>query len=119
VHEEVTAAWDRVVEQWDDAARHDALIGFVAKHSCYAWAAGKYKERAGDPIADKQLERLRKAATATLLATATPRKQAEETPYKKTLIWLLVLVVMLVLGILFMRIVASNTRPEPPTPVRP
>jgi hypothetical protein len=93
-------------------------MGLVAQHSCYAWAAGKYKERAGDVIADRQLERIRKAATATLLATASQPRDDESMPYKKTLLWLVALLVMLVLGLLFMKIVASNTRPKPPTPVR-
>jgi hypothetical protein len=115
---DVTAAWDRVVEQWDDAARHEKLIGLVAKHSCFAWAAAKYKDRAGDAIADKQLERLRKAATATLFATATRRQDVEQTPYKKTLIWLLALVAMLVLGLLLARLATKNTTPKPPIPVR-
>jgi hypothetical protein len=119
VHADVSAAWERVVKQWDDTAAHETLMGLVAKHSCYAWAASRYKERAGDPIADKQLQRLRKAATASLLATATTRHDPDETPYKRTLIWFVVLVVMLVLGLVFTRIVTQNAPPKPPTPVRP
>ncbi len=118
MHDDVKAAWDRAVEHWDDPARHEALLGLVAKHSCYAWAAGMYKERAGDPIAGRQLERLRKAATATLLASATVRTQDAATPYKKTLIWMVVLVLMLVLGLLFARIVVENSPPKRSPPVR-
>jgi hypothetical protein len=76
VHETLEAAWQRAVEQWDDPARHEVLIGLVAQHSAFAWAAAKYKARAGDPIADAQLERLRKSVTATMLATATVRPTA-------------------------------------------
>jgi hypothetical protein len=116
MHPDVISAWDRVVEQWDDMVRHEQLIGLVAKHSCFTWAAAKYKERPDDAIKDKQLERLQKAATATLLATASQRKDDEKTPYKKTLLWMLVLVVMLVLGLVFARIVAENAPPKRPTP---
>jgi hypothetical protein len=69
--EVVTAAWDALAAHWDDQARHDALLGLVAQHGCYAWAAAKYKERGDDPIAQRQLERVRKSALATMFATAS------------------------------------------------
>ena len=97
----VTAAWDAAVAAWDDASKHDALLALVATHSCYAWAAGKYKTRAGDPIADKALERLRKAATATMLATATVRPEQTQMPYRNTLMVLLVLVIMIGVGVVY------------------
>ena len=55
MNEVIEAAWARTVERWDDPARHEALLGLVAQHSAFAWAAGKYKERAGDPIGAYQL----------------------------------------------------------------
>lgn len=118
MHEDVTAAWDRVVEQWDDPARHEVLIAAVAQHSSYAWAAARYKERAGDPIADKQIDRLRRAATATMFATATTRRSTEASPYRKVIIWFAVLVAMLLLGLVFARVVLDNTPPKHPTPGR-
>ena len=98
-HEDVTKAWDHVVEQWDDIARHDALFKLVAQHANYAWAAGRYKDRAGDVIADKQIDRLRKAATATLLATASRSDAPEPTPYKRLMVIFVVMLVMLILGL--------------------
>ena len=44
VPEAVAAAWDRALEGWDDAGRHDALLRLVAQHDAYAWAAGKYRD---------------------------------------------------------------------------
>ena len=55
---------------------HEALLGLVAQHSCFAWAAARYKERAGDPVADAAA-RARCAArrVATMFAT---REYAQE-----------------------------------------
>jgi hypothetical protein len=123
VHEDVSLAWDRVVEQWDDKARHDALLSVVVQHSEFVWAAARYKERGDDPIAAERLERLRKAATATMFATAKVRETPDSSPYKKILLWLVVMVVMLVIGLLFARIVVDHSpakrRPaQHPTPAR-
>lgn len=117
--EVVTAAWDRTVEQWDDLSRHDALLAVVVEHSAFAWAAARYKERdarGDDPVARARLERIRKAATATMFATAKVRETEGSSPYKKTLVWLMVLCVMLVLGLVFARIVVGNApaKPQPP-----
>jgi hypothetical protein len=101
VPDAVVATWDRAVESWDDPARHEALIAAVASFSCYAWAAAQYKTRAGDPIADKQLDRLRKAATATMLATATARPEATTMPYRNTMLVLLVLVILIGVGVVY------------------
>lgn len=118
MHEDVTSAWDRVTEQWDDPARHDALLALVVQHNCFAWAAARYKERSGDAIADRQLDRLRRAATATMLATATARTRKEETPYRKVIVWLAVMLAMLLLGLVLTRIIvdikAPVTTPAPP-----
>jgi hypothetical protein len=118
VHEDVTAAWERALEQWNDQARHEALIAAVAQHSCYAWAAARYKERGDDPIAHKQLDRLRRAATANLMATATARSEPSKSPYRKTLVWFGVLVALLVLGLVLAKVARDNTRPNRPTPMR-
>ena len=98
----VVAAWEQVEAHWDEPERHEALIAAVASFSCYAWAAGKYKTRAGDPIADAQLERLRKAATATMLATATARPaRADGVPYRNAMVILAVLVILLGVGAVY------------------
>jgi hypothetical protein len=103
----VQAAWDDAVAHWDDPAKHTALLGLAAQHDCFAWAAARYKERAGDPIADKQLEKLRNAAVAAMFAKA-PRKQDTETPYRSTLVVLAALLLILVLGLVFVTILHNN-----------
>ena len=103
----VQNAWDAAVAQWDDPAKHTALLGLVAQHGCYAWAAGKYKERAGDAVADKQLERLRTSAVAAMMATGAKKKD-ETQPYRSTLIVLAALLLILVLGLVFVSIIKSN-----------
>ena len=118
MHADVEAAWERVVESWDDPARHDALIGLVAQHSAFAWAAGKYKERAGDAVADKQLERIRKAATATMFATAA-KKQTEETPYKRTMVIFVVLLLLMILGLVGVKLVHDTRTQQDAPPPRP
>ena len=103
----VQAAWDSAVAKWDDPARHTALLGLVAQYGCYAWAAAKYKERAGDAIADKQLERLRSSAVAAMMATGS-NKTKEAQPYRSTLVVLAALLLILVLGLVFATILKSN-----------
>lgn len=100
----VVAAWDQAVAHWDDPAKHDAVIAQVASYSCFAWAAARYKERAGDPIADKQLERLRKTATATMLATATVRPDDEKTPYRNSILILIALVILIAVGMIYAKV---------------
>ena len=95
------AAWDQATAAWDDRSKHDAVIAAVATYNCYAWAAARYKTRAGDPVADAQLERLRKAATANMLATATTRPEQASMPYRNTLLVLVVLLVMVVIGVIY------------------
>jgi hypothetical protein len=118
VHADVTAAWEKAVEQWEDASRHEALLAVVVQHSAFAWAAARYKERGDDPVAKDRLERIRKAATATMFATAKPRETEDSSPYKKTLLWLVVMVAMVVLGLLFARIVVSSSPAKARQPVK-
>lgn len=95
--EAVSSAWDQVVAHWDEPKRHDALLGLVASYSCYAWVAGRYRERAGDPVAEQQLERIRKAATIALFATASKRPDATR---RAGSIAMLVLLLCIVGGVL-------------------
>lgn len=99
VHEDVTAAWQRTLDRWDDPARHEELLALVARHACFAWASARYKERAGDPVADRQLERLSRAALATMLASASARAGRPRGPYRRFVMWLVVMVVMMLLGL--------------------
>ena len=88
------------------------------QRGAFAWAAARYKERGDDPVARNQMARLTKAATATMLATASQRAPEPSSPYKKTMIWLVVMTVMLLLGLVFTRIVVEHAKPKPPTPSR-
>jgi hypothetical protein len=95
---ELDAAWDVVVAKWDDQVAHDKLLALVAQSSSFRWAATQYKQRAGDPIADAQLERIRKAAIAMMFATAS-KKRETGSPYRLVIIAFIVLMIMLVLGL--------------------
>lgn len=110
VPEPVQTAWEDAVAHWDDAAKHQALLGLIAQHNCFAWAASRYKERAGDPIADKQLERLRTSAVATMFAQARAHKKAPPQPFRQTLVLLAALLVALLVGFLFVKVVHDTPR---------
>jgi hypothetical protein len=101
VPEPVRAAWAGVAGAWSDPARHDELLRQVAAHRCYAWAAGRYRTRGGDPIAERQLDRLRRAAEATLLAGATVRRDTAALPYRATVGVLAVLIAAVVVGLVY------------------
>jgi hypothetical protein len=103
----VRAAWARVADAWSDPARHDELLQQAAAHRCYAWVAGRYRTRGGDPIAERQLDRLRRAAEATLLAGATVRREAAATPYRGTIVVLALLVAAVVVGLVYVALVGA------------
>lgn len=71
----IRGAWQRVVDHWDDAAAHEALLALIVQDGCYAWAAARYREqqeaRPGDLIAPQRLDRIRRGAEASMLVTAT------------------------------------------------
>jgi hypothetical protein len=132
VPEPVAVAWDRALEAWDDAERHDALLRLVAQHRAYAWAAAKYRDakraapaspspfrsypdHAVDAIADRQLERMRRAAEATLYASATARDERGKAPYRAAMAILAMLVFAIVAGLVFAAMLERN-RPAAPTP---
>lgn len=101
---ELDAAWQVVVDKWDEQAAHDKLLGLVAQTSSFKWAATQYKQRAGDPVAEAQLERIRKAAIATMFATGA-RKREPPTPYRSVMILLVVLLFMMVLGLVGLKLI--------------
>jgi hypothetical protein len=124
---EVAAAWDRVIEAWDDGERHDALLRRVAQHDAYAWAAARYRDakraapaspspfrsypdHAVDAIADRQLDRMRRAAEATLYASASAREDRARSPYRATTAILAMLIFAVVAGLVF----ATALRRLPP-----
>jgi len=133
--EEVAAAWDRVIEAWDDAERHDTLLRRVAQHDAYAWAAARYREakraapaspapfrsypdHAVDAIADRQLDRMRRAALATLLAGASAREARARSPYRATRAILAMLIFAVLAGLVFAMVIERNppagAGPAPP-----
>ena len=124
VPEIVKAAWARVLEAWNEAQRHDALFALAAAHTAYAWIGGRYREQArarpGDPIAEKQIDRLLRASEATLRATATTRKEPASSSYKGTIAILGVLVIVIMLGVVYaiIKSKSGDDAPPPPPPAR-
>lgn len=123
VPEAVRAAWASAAEAWADPARHDELLRQVAAHRCYAWAAGRYRTRGGDPIAERQLDRLRRAAEATLLAGATVRRDAAATPYRATIGVLALLIATVIVGLVYATLIrgpsGATIAPAGPGPSAP
>jgi hypothetical protein len=141
VPEDLTAAWERVLEAWDDDERHDALLRRVAQHDAYAWAAARYRDarraapaspapfrsypdRAVDAIADRQLDRLWRAAEATLHAGARARDARSRAPYRAATAVLVMLIFALVAGLVFATAVrrlppAVPGQATPATPTQP
>lgn len=137
----VAVAWERALEAWDELPRHDALLQLVAQHDAYAWAAAKYRDakraRPASPspfrtypderfeaIADRQLDRMRRAAEATMLAGASARRDAHRSPYRATVAVMVMLIVAIIAGLLFATVLQRNpitpaqpgTEPAPPRP---
>jgi len=107
VPEVVREAWQRANEAWDDPARHDELLRVVAANDSYAWAAGRYRTRKDD-VSQRQLERLRRAAEATLLASASARPDASTQPYRATRGVLIILVVAVVIGLVYAMVIRTR-----------
>lgn len=119
VPDSVRAAWQHAVDGWGEPARHDALLAQVAQHGCYAWAAARYRERGDDPVAQARIERLRKAATATMYATAKPRADRRTRPYSVTIAMLIALVTVAIVGFLFALRLHKPGAPLPPRAATP
>lgn len=117
VPEPVTAAWQAIGGQWDEPKRHDAMFELAARHGALAWLGGRYRERAktDDPIAVKQLEKIRKAAEATLFASATTRGDQRK---RNTLVALGVVAIILGIIAAVVYFTASKAPPTVPPPTR-
>lgn len=121
---EIRTAWDTVLAKWADEARHDALFLLIAARGEYGWAAGRYREqareRSGDAVAPKQMDRIRRAIEATMVVTATARDKPQASPYKNTAMLLVVLLVVMIAGMVYMfvksRGASSSGEPPPPPP---
>jgi hypothetical protein len=140
VPDAVRTAWDamrppegvqpyRDSNAWNDPARHDELLRLVTQYDGYVWAAGRYREvvRANpdDAIAKQQLDRLRKAAEITLLASATVREDRGPKPYRATITVLAMMIIALIAGVLYAMVLdnripsATPARPGPSQAVQP
>jgi hypothetical protein len=120
----VRDAWSRAVAAWGDAARHDQLLQVVVTYNAYAWAAGRYRTAGRDAIALRQLDRLGRAAEATLRASAAARPGAVATPYRATTGVLATFIVVIAVGLWYAMVVRdhplpSRTRPIPARPLNP
>jgi len=135
VPEQLRAAWDdlhapdssappyRGGEPWSDQTRHDELLKLVAANNCYAWAAGRYREviraRPEDVTAARQLDRLTRAAEATMLAGATARNTVAPKPYRAATAILIMLIVALVSGLLYAMVIHKDELSGTATPAQP
>jgi hypothetical protein len=117
----VRDAWQRATARWNDPAVHDELLQLAAAHHSYAWVAGRYRTRGPDAVAQRQIERLRRTAEATLLASATARSSAAARPYRAARSVLAILIVAVVVGLLYATVIRDRPRPPrtPSIPARP
>jgi len=116
---DVRAEWDALVGAWQDPAHHDAFLLSVSRHGCYAWAAGRYRDstvsRPRDPVAPRQLDRLRRAGEATLFASAAARPEKHPTPYIAVIAILAFLLVAIIGGVLYAAAKSKDASASPPS----
>jgi hypothetical protein len=116
------AAWEATLAQWSDPAAHEEVMRLVAQHDAFAWAANRYRTKAGDPIADKQLERIRKSAEITMMSSAFARpKDPAKNPYRATVAMLVTLVLLIAAGLVYAMFSRRGNEPPaylPPTETR-
>lgn len=75
VPEAVRAAWDALAAGWDDDDRHAAFMRIVVDENAFAWAAQQYRQKKPDPRAEAMLDRVRRAAEARLVASASAKPE--------------------------------------------
>lgn len=71
----VRAAWDALQEAWDSNERHAAFMRIVVDENAFSWAAQQYREKKPDPRAEAMLDRVRRAAEARLVASASAKPE--------------------------------------------
>ncbi|MDB4953338.1 MAG: hypothetical protein JWO36_907 [Myxococcales bacterium] len=117
VPEVVRTAWQRTLDGWSEPERHDELLRLVGQHSAYAWVAGRYRdaqrEHPADTIGERQLDRVRRAAEATLFVSATPRPDKANKPYQSTVAILVVLVLLMAIGLGYALVRDNTTQAKP------
>ena len=116
VPQQVREAWTRATESWTSPAPHDELLQAAAANNSYAWAAGRYRTRR-DSISTRQLERLQRAAEATLLASAHARPDTQTSPYRATRSVLAFLIVALLVGVVYAVVIRDHAKPPPATAI--
>jgi hypothetical protein len=119
IPEPLREAWTRATGAWSDPAHHDEVLRLVATHSCYAWAAARYRTRGSDPVAARQLDRLRRAAEATLLASATVRPVAAARPYRATVGVMAILIAAIGVGLIYAAVARESSAPLPGAAAHP
>jgi hypothetical protein len=102
----LAAAWRLAGIAWEQPAAHDALVGLAVKHGQLGWLASRYRERQSDPIAARELERVRRAATVVML-TAQRHAQPEPDAFRRVW-WSLALCALITIGALAGARVAVN-----------
>lgn len=110
----LVSAWERAELAWNHPLAHDEVMRLVVDHQAYAWAAARYRTRAGDPVADAQLARIRKAAEATLFVSGAARKVKDAPrPYRSLTAVLILLVLAAVGGLVYARMMRDKASPTP------
>jgi hypothetical protein len=109
VPEALIAAWDRALEAWADQARHDEVMRLVTANDAYAWAAQRYRSKPGDPIGERMLDRIRKSAEATLMASRAERKDTAPKAYRATVALLVFLLIAAVAGLIYTTMLRNRT----------
>jgi hypothetical protein len=116
---ELRDAFRRADEDWKEQAHHNEILRLTSQHNTYAWTCGRYRKRKGDPIADKAIDRLQRAAFATMMATATPRRETEKNPYRTSIGILVLLLIVIVVGVVYALVFYEPPAKKATTPARP
>ncbi|MFN0253514.1 MAG: hypothetical protein ACKV2T_41985 [Kofleriaceae bacterium] len=110
---DVRAAWDALAIAWDDDARHAAFMRVVVDGNAFAWAAQQYRAKKPDPRAEMMLARVRKAAEARLVASASARP-APKTVFHSVKLLLGGAVLMVVALLLILQFLKGKQQAEKP-----
>lgn len=111
----VRAAWDTLdaPDAWDRDERHAAFMRIVVDENAFAWAAQQYRTKMPDPRAETMLARVRKAAEAKLVATASARPEPK-TIFHSVKILVAGAAVMVIALLLLLQFVRGKQHAEQP-----
>jgi hypothetical protein len=115
VPEVVRAAWDALdaPATWDQDDRHAAFMRIVVDENAFAWAAQQYRARKPDPRAQTMLERVRKAAEARLVASASARPEPKSV-FHSVKILIAGAVMMVIALLLILQFLKGKQHAQPP-----